>query len=212
MDPSRHFGRHLNRRSAIALTVVLGHGVLLVMLLRAALMPGPSPVQSIVVSLLEPNGRRPEIPNLYHPELARVMSVIVPEPEIDVAGEAPADAPSAVVAVTDQKVQATSDPAGEGEALPTMSNVAYLQQPAPRYPPQSRRAREEGLVILRVTIDESGRVVSVEIQQSSGHPRLDEAARSAVARALFKPYVLGGVARASSATIPIEFSLHAASS
>jgi protein TonB len=61
--------------------------------------------------------------------------------------------------------------------------------------PFLRRAREEGLVILRVVIDHTGRVVSVDIQRSSGHPRLDEAPRNAVAAALFKPYVADGVGR-----------------
>jgi protein TonB len=93
-----------------------------------------------------------------------------------------------------------------------MSEVAYLVQPEPHYPPESRRIHEHGLVVLRVIIDESGHAKEVEIYRSSGHPRLDEAARSAVARAVFKPYMDGGVGRASAAIVPIEFSLRASSS
>ena len=37
-----------------------------------------------------------------------------------------------------------------------------------------------------------------------------EEARKAVQRALFKPYLDGGVARAAVALIPVEFSLHGA--
>jgi TonB family protein len=48
--------------------------------------------------------------------------------------------------------------------------------------------------------------------RSSGHPRLDQAAKEAVALALFKPYVSGGIARAAIAMIPIEFSLRGAAS
>jgi protein TonB len=92
-----------------------------------------------------------------------------------------------------------------------MSQVAYLVQPAPRYPPESRRVREQGLVMLRVLIDESGHAKSVEIYTSSGHPRLDEAARAAVARAVFKPYMDGGTARAAAAFVPVEFTLRASS-
>jgi hypothetical protein len=40
---------------------------------------------------------------------------------------------------------------------------------------------------------------------------LDEAARVAVARAIFKPYVNGGIARAAAAIVPVEFSLRASS-
>jgi len=92
-----------------------------------------------------------------------------------------------------------------------MSEVAYLVQPAPHYPPESRRIREQGLVMLRVLIDESGHAKAVEIYKSSGHPRLDEAARAAVARAIFKPYVDGGIARSAAAIVPVEFSLRASS-
>lgn len=91
-----------------------------------------------------------------------------------------------------------------------MSKVAYLEPPAPRYPPESKRAREEGLVILKVLIDELGHASSVHVYRSSGHPRLDEAACNAVQRALFKPYLDGGIARAAIAMVPVEFSLHGA--
>jgi protein TonB len=80
-------------------------------------------------------------------------------------------------------------------------------QPSPHYPPESRRIREQGLVILRVLVDESGHAKQIEIYRSSGHPRLDEAARAAVARAIFKPLMSGGTARPAAAIVPIEFSL-----
>jgi protein TonB len=65
--------------------------------------------------------------------------------------------------------------------------------------------------MLRVLIDENGHAKAVEIYKSSGHPRLDEAARAAVARAIFKPYVDGGIARSAAAIVPVEFSLRAPS-
>ena len=45
----------------------------------------------------------------------------------------------------------------------------------------------------------------VDVEQSSGFARLDAAARAAVERALFKPYVENGVPRMALAMIPIEF-------
>jgi protein TonB len=89
-----------------------------------------------------------------------------------------------------------------------MSVVEYVREPSPRYPSASRRQRAEGAVLLRVLVDESGHARDIQVYRSSGHQPLDEAAREAVARALFKPYVENGVTRAAFVMIPIEFSLN----
>ncbi len=89
-----------------------------------------------------------------------------------------------------------------------MSRIAYLKEPAPRYPSESRRAFEEGLVILRVLIDESGHAKPSMCIDPAGIPRLDDAAREAVERAVF-PAVYGWRdAREAIAMVPVEFSLH----
>ena len=97
----------------------------------------------------------------------------------------------------------------EERSVPKLvSTVEYLRQPEPRYPSQSRRLREEGLVVLRVVIDERGNACSIEVETSSGHARLDVAAREAVARAAFRPYVEDGSPRRAQVLIPIEFALN----
>jgi len=57
----------------------------------------------------------------------------------------------------------------------------------PPYPPASARLGEKGTVLLRFLIDVDGRVKSSEVQSSSGHTRLDEAAREALSLCQFKP-------------------------
>jgi protein TonB len=93
-------------------------------------------------------------------------------------------------------------------AAKLVASVEYLREPVPRYPPQSRKLREQGLVVLRVLIDERGTACDVAIESSSGHERLDRAAREAIARAEFRPYVEDGIARRAMVLIPIEFSLN----
>ena len=44
------------------------------------------------------------------------------------------------------------------------------------YPPESRAAGEQGVVILRITVNAQGRPISVQVAQSSGFSRLDRAA------------------------------------
>ena len=65
----------------------------------------------------------------------------------------------------------------------------------------------EGAVTLRVLINEKGRAEKVEVQKSSGSLRMDDAARDAVIRALFKPYLEDGKPTPAYAIVPINFTL-----
>lgn len=51
---------------------------------------------------------------------------------------------------------------------------------APVYPTLARKMGEAGSVLLRVELDETGRLVSAEVARTSGFTRLDEAALTAV--------------------------------
>ncbi|QUT05980.1 energy transducer TonB [Sphingobium phenoxybenzoativorans] len=62
----------------------------------------------------------------------------------------------------------------------------------PRYPIESRRKHEQGTVVLSLTLGVDGRVASVAITQSSGSPRLDDAARDAVRTWRWEPTIRGG--------------------
>ncbi len=57
----------------------------------------------------------------------------------------------------------------------------------PPYPLASRRNEEVGTVTLKFLIGVDGRVLKSEVESTSGHPRLDEAARNGLALCLFKP-------------------------
>ena len=56
------------------------------------------------------------------------------------------------------------------------SKASYVVRPVAAYPPESRAAGEQGVVILRLTVDASGRPTAMSIAKSSGFPRLDRAA------------------------------------
>lgn len=116
------------------------------------------------------------------------------------------DSPAPVNAIT--IAASATEPVKADAGMPReMSVVEYVQEPAPHYPSISRRQRAEGAVLLRVLVDENGRAKDIEVYRSSGHRPLDEAARDAVLRAVFKPYVENGVSHAAFVMIPIEFSL-----
>jgi periplasmic protein TonB len=207
-------GETVAKRAVVGVAILGGH-LALVLLLAASGFVVPTLVQSVSVSFIQPEERAPEKPALAEPTLKSTREIVVPTPEVIIPVE-PASLP---VATTEHETQPTpaspsltTAPSTPGDGIPELSEVAYLVQPAPRYPAESRRSREQGLVVLRVLIDESGHPKTIEIYRSSGHPRLDEAARAAVVRAVFKPFVAGGIARTAAAIVPIEFSLHPSSS
>ena len=71
----------------------------------------------------------------------------------------------------------------------------------------ARRLGEEGRVVLRVRVSAEGMPVLVEVKQSSGFPRLDEAARTAVEHWRFVPARQGSEAIESSVLVQLQFAL-----
>jgi len=86
-------------------------------------------------------------------------------------------------------------PADPEDALPAAADAppAFLEAPPPRYPPRARRAGLEGSVDCVLTVEADGRVSSVRVLRSSGHPLLDDAARRALGRWVFRPGLRAGV-------------------
>jgi len=146
----------------------------------------------------QPPAVKPMLPTLDTPV------PVVPMIDIPVATSEPNRS------ITVQVAAAAPPPAASQsqDAAKLVATVEYLREPVPRYPPQSRKLREQGLVVLRVLIDERGTACHVAIENSSGYERLDRAAREAIARAEFRPYIEDGVPRRAMVLIPIEFSLN----
>ena len=62
----------------------------------------------------------------------------------------------------------------------------------PVWPAASLQAKEEGTVTMSFDVDAAGKVTDSSVVKSSGHPALDEAARSGIAKCTFKPALAGG--------------------
>jgi periplasmic protein TonB len=168
----------------------------------------------IFVDLLAPPAPPAPPPPLIQPPVLKT-----PPPTLLTTAPAPAPAPFEAPPAPElppppappTPVVAEAPPAPPAPPQPPQiipaSEVQYLVRPAPEYPRLSIRAGESGLVMVSVYIDEAGLPRTVQVQQSSGHVRLDEAAVSAVRRARFKPYTQNGVPTAGWARIPIPFEL-----
>ncbi|WP_421998818.1 energy transducer TonB [Reyranella sp.] len=106
--------------------------------------------------------------------------------------------------------QQAATPAPSAPATPrtvSASQLGYLSAPNPVYPSRSRKAGEQGTVIVRVLVDVTGRPAQVSLHKSSGHPALDESAVSAVRAAHFRPYAEAGLKQAVWVLVPINFVL-----
>jgi periplasmic protein TonB len=124
-----------------------------------------------------------------------------------VAPEPPREpAPPEAVAMAAEPAPTAPPPPPPARELPA-SAIQYLEPPAPAYPRASRRLGESGLVIVRVFVDADGMPRQLQVAQSSGFVRLDEAALEGVRRARFKPPTENGRPTAGWARIPIPFEL-----
>ncbi len=108
----------------------------------------------------------------------------VPPPEVSI--ELPVETTTSTAIQTVTSVRPTAPP--PPVAQPVVPRTAPKSDPRrplsqPEYPPSSRRAGEAGTVILEIYVLETGRVGEARVKQSSGYPRLDEAAVREVKRA-----------------------------
>jgi protein TonB len=167
--------------------------------------PKPTPPKPV------PPKPRPEPKPRPKPPKAISEPVPAPEPAPQPpAPPAPAPAPADPVAAPSNPARIENAPPGPQAGAPVTAarfDAAYLNNPRPVYPRLSRRMGEQGKVLLRVQVDGEGRPLEVRLQQSSGHTRLDEAARAAVSQWRFVPARRGDEAITTWVIVPIEFKL-----
>lgn len=100
--------------------------------------------------------------------------------ELTEAETAPADVelvpPSPSPEIT---AEASDQPAQEEQEVAAEATVR-IEGDDPVYPLLSIRFGEEGDVVCRLSLDSQGRVIGIQILESSGHARLDAAAREAL--------------------------------
>lgn len=119
------------------------------------------------------------------------------------------------------KPQATQAPAGP--QFPPVSAAASVAKPVrvrvsqgvsdamcvykikSLYPPKAKAAHVQGDVVLRVSIDTSGNVQSVQLV--SGDPLLSDAAIDSVKQWKYKPYILNGTPVSVETTATVKFTL-----
>jgi len=85
--------------------------------------------------------------------------------------------------------------------------VVYQPDADAYYPSFSKRSGEQGEVVVRLIIDETGSVEDVALLRSSSFPRLDRAATEIGRRYRFKPFLVNGSPARISTNLLIKFNL-----
>jgi len=225
----RAASNNTNRLSNTALwLVILTHVLALLAILNA---PKTKPLEidppkPMMVSLINAPSPEPEVvpllPTPPKPEpVIKKQKPVVREtkPTPQPVEQAPAPAVQEVSAPTPPAPQPVIAKAPEVKPEPEKPQVkediieepkfgvAYLNNPAPTYPPMSRRIGEQGRVLMRVLVSASGDPETVTIENSSGSGRLDEAAMQAVKKWRFVPAKKNKQPISAYVLVPIKFSL-----
>lgn len=159
--------------------------------------PEPEPV----VVPLPPEPKPLPLPRRPMPRAA----VVVEAPQSPMSTPAPVAEPSPLPA---SPVVIEAPPAVDGaQARGADVSLAYASRTPLDYPKASMRNHEEGTVLLRVHVDREGRPVAIDLVRSSGHDRLDRAARESVRAWRFRPVQRNGIAVPASGLVPVAFSL-----
>ncbi|MCF8187045.1 MAG: energy transducer TonB [Sulfuritalea sp.] len=176
-----------SKLSGLAMVLAL-HGALLYAAMSYKLIPPPQEAVTLFVNLINPPKKvepPPEPPKLPPKKvtLVKPQPVLQPKPEPLLVSNAPVVAVNEPVAPPPPVVPAppAPEPVVEAPVKPatvTLSSdlsVSCPQRAMPNYPAASRRLNEQGLVVLRVELDETGHITSARVETSSGYKRLDEA-------------------------------------
>ncbi len=142
-------------------------------------------------------------------EPAKTATITPVERPIKVIGNPPATVPPVQKQDVKPEVAAQSNPAEmpvKTGPLEVGSLIAYAtSQTPPRYPPAARQVRATGVVRVEITVDEKGEVA--DVQSLSGHALLQPAARDAIRRWKFRPFMRDGQPVKATGFVNFNFSL-----
>ncbi|HEL2980405.1 TPA: TonB family protein [Stenotrophomonas maltophilia] len=183
----------------------------LLLLIPATYQALQVPRDKTTVRLIEKITPPPTPPVL---EEAEVVARVQPKPQAQHVTP-PLSAPTATVEEALGIALPAADPAPP-QLAPSIdastpqdgAQLQYRSAPPPTYPVQALRNHEQGTVLLRVEVDNTGQPVVVSIERSSGSRSLDQAARQQVLRHWrFEPAQRDGMAVPAIGMVPVQFSL-----
>lgn len=195
-----------------AALVIAAHVAILAILASLQVLPVSPTISTLMVEILAPTAPQPAIaPPAPQPQAQNKpvpRRFVEPQPKQILSAQTDSAAPT-TEAVTAKEATLPAPVPAAPPALVTQPrfDADYLSNPAPTYPPLSRRMGEEGKVVLRVFVEASGRPTQIEFKNTSGSFRLDQAAQEAVWRWKFVPARRGDETVGAWVLVPITFTL-----
>lgn len=207
------------RGMGLAVVILLHVALVAALLLHAPVRQTLAKAAPVVVRLIALDPPPPIVPP--KPLVAKPMPRVAPPRPLDlppapvIAPQVPAPAPVMLapspitpeIVRNDPPVAAPAPAAAPPATVAPRFDAAYLDNPAPAYPPLARRAGEQGRVLLRVHVTAEGLADDVQVRDSSGFPRLDAAAQETVRHWRFVPARQGDRTVAAWVMVPINFAL-----
>ncbi len=207
------------RHVGLAVVIALHVALFAALLLHAPVRQQIAKAAPVIVRLVELDPPLPVAPPKLlvakpTPRVAPPRTIELPPAPV-IAPQSPAPAIAAVtpaivvpdVPRSDAPFAVPAPAAVPPETVAPRFDAAYLDNPAPAYPPLARRAGEQGRVLLRVHVTADGLADDVQVRESSGFPRLDTAAQETVRRWRFVPARQGDRQVAAWVIVPINFAL-----
>lgn len=104
--------------------------------------------------------------------------------------------------------QKVAPPVPTQAVAPTRATGVSSTHSTPPYPPDAKKAGQQGTVVLHILISAQGDVTSATVSKSSGVPILDQTAVSwVIAHWKYKPASQNGIAMASASDAQVVFNL-----
>lgn len=179
-----------------------------------------APAQPQPASQAQPHAALPatptppiDVPAVRVPLPINPVTLPPPQPARVAMPAAPAQpVASAVVPVAAISGAANSPVAGDPRArkaeVDYFSLVSAHLNRRKSYPAEAKKAREEGVVVIRFTVDRDGNVSGAGIKHGSGHERLDAATLQLLQRVAPMPRMPASMRRDSvTIALPIDYSL-----
>ena len=174
------------RGSAAMLAIGLHVVFVYVLAVTMGVVPPPPLIEPSKAFLVRTEVLPPVEPSTVIPNPLRTWPVIdkMLPPDVKVAEEPGPDRIELPISPTEPTAMPGVG-AGSGPVIET--GISVLRRFDPVYPPSEIRGEHEGMVRLRILVDERGRARDVQVAKSSGYDRLDDAAVRAVRRWEFSP-------------------------